>query len=90
MRRRTFGALAGVLAVGALLAVAQVFSTSGAKPQRHFSKLAATESAEATPGEGPSDGLDAYLAEQRAYPADQVPADVAEQVGAVRRARTLE
>ena len=82
MRRRTFGALAGVLAVGAFLAVAQVFSTSGAKPQRHFSKLAATASAEATPGEGPSGGLDAYLAAQRTYPADQIPADVAEQAGA--------
>ena len=64
------------------MAVAQVFSTSNSNPQRHFSKLAAAESAEATPGEGPIGGIDAYLAEQRAYPADDVPLAVAQQAAA--------
>src|SRR5262245_33335364 len=56
MARRVYGALAAVFAIAAVVAVAQVFSSSGAtkRPFFHVSKQARAESSEATPGEGPA------------------------------------
>jgi hypothetical protein len=77
MRRRTIGALAGIAALAGLVLVAQALSTGSGKRQIHFSKLAAAESAEATPGEGPVGTYDEYLAAQLAYPAADIPPTLA-------------
>ena len=77
MRRRMYGALAGIVSLAGLVLIAQAFSTSGGTRQLHVSKLALAESAEATPGEGPAGTIDEYLAAQRAYPAEFVPPAVA-------------
>jgi hypothetical protein len=85
MGRRTYGALAGVLAIAALVLAAQVFSTRGARPQRHVGKLAAAtdpDSAQTSAGEGPIGGFDAYLAAEMAYPAESIPPAIAERADA--------
>jgi hypothetical protein len=81
MSLRAYGALAGVVAIAAAVGIAQIVSTGAhaKRPVVHVSKQAATDSSEATPGEGPVGTLDDFLAAQRAYPADVVPPAVADQ-----------
>ena len=78
MRRRTYGALAGVLAIAAVAVVAQVFFLGG-ESEGHFGKFAGgdPDSAVATPGEAPIGGWEAYLAAARTYPADEIPPSIA-------------
>lgn len=80
MRRRQFGIIGGVAAISAIAAVAIAFSTGGTvRPHFFNSKYASgdPDSAQATPGEGPIGGFDAYLAAERAYPANVIPPAIA-------------
>jgi len=73
--------IGGVAAISAIAAVAIAVSTgSSFHPVSFNSKLAAgdPDAAQASPGEGPIGGWDAYLAAARAYPADQIPPSMAE------------
>jgi len=77
MTRRTYGALAGVLAIAAAMAVVQLFGTHSTLRVWHVSKAAATESSEAKVGESPAGGWEAYLASERTYPANVIPPAIA-------------
>jgi hypothetical protein len=83
MRGRTYAIIGGVAAISAIAAIALAVSSGGSRPQQFTSKFAAgdPDSAAAAPGEGPSDGVEAYLAAQRAYPAQSVPPALTEQAG---------
>lgn len=75
-RRRAYGVLAGAGLVAVL--VAAILVVSSGSPERHMGKFAGgdpdrQQSSEATPGEGPLDGFEAYLAAQRTYPANEIP-----------------
>jgi hypothetical protein len=89
--RKRHGVLAGaglaVTLVAAVALVAGVLPLSSDGPEQHVGKFAAgdpdrQESSETTPGEGPADGFEAYLAAQRTYPANEIPPSVAAQADA--------
>jgi hypothetical protein len=83
MRGRTYGIIGGVAAISVIAAIAFAVST-GSSTRLQVAKFAAgdPDSAQATPGEGPIGGLDAYLAAQRAYPAQEIPPAIAQQAEA--------
>jgi hypothetical protein len=80
--RRMYGITGGVAAVAAIAAIALAFSSGGAVRQQSINTKFASgdaDSAAAAPGEGPSQGVEAYLAAQRTYPAQEIPLAVTEQ-----------
>ncbi len=85
MRRRQYGIIGGVAVIAAIAAIALAVSAGGSVHPIAFNpKLAGgdPDAAQASPGEGPIGGWDAYLAAERAYPADQIPPAVAEKAKA--------
>ena len=58
----------------------------GIRFERHVGKFAGgdpdeAKSSETTPGEGPAEGFEAYLAAQRTYPAEEIPPALSAQAG---------
>jgi hypothetical protein len=77
-----YGITGGVAAVAAIAAFALAFSSGGAVRSQSINAKSASgdaDSAAAAPGEGPSQGVEAYLAAQRTYPAQEIPLAVTEQ-----------
>ena len=80
MRMRQYCIIGGAAAIAAIAAIAIAFSSGGStRPLHYGTKLASgdPDSAHATPGEGPAAGFDAYLAAERAYPANAIPPAIA-------------
>ena len=79
MRGRTYRVIGGVAALLAIATFAIAISSSGSARPHLQSKFARGDvdaeaaNQDATPGEGPLDGLEAYLAAQRTYPANVIP-----------------
>ncbi len=85
MRRRQYGVIGGSAVIAAIAAIALIVSTGGSMhPIAFNSKLAGgdPDAAQASPGEGPIGGWDAYLAAARAYPADELPPALPEEAKA--------
>ncbi len=81
MRGKKIILLVGIAAV-AVIAAAAIAMSRGENESQHFGKFAGGDpdkASQSTPGEGPSSGFEAYLSEERTYPADEIPPAVAEQ-----------
>jgi hypothetical protein len=83
MRGRTFGFIGGLAALAAIATFAIAVSSGGSARPHLQSKFgsgdldAEAANLDATVGEGPLNGYEAYLAAQRTYPANVIPPAIA-------------
>jgi len=84
MRGKAFRIIGGVAALAAIATLAIAVSSGGqARPHltatksAHEEESARSSGRQATPGVGPADGYEAYLAAQRTYPANVIPPAIA-------------